>query len=105
MEVDSSSEKLNSQMHNLTCQLCDKNFPHKRGLNEHTKKNHNKPSFENNLNHSQNTDSSDQSDFRYPPLNPIPPNQPQSMMDTLTMVLKKMEVMEEFFQKITTKSQ
>ena len=54
-------------------------------------------------------DSAEQSDFRYPPLNPIPPNQPpnqtQSMMDTLNMVLRKMEVMEEFFQKTTTKSQ
>ena len=36
--------------------------------------------------------------FQFPPLNPVPPENMQTIMKTLNMVLRKMEMMEEMFQ-------
>ena len=70
------------------CKLCSKTFENLECLEVHKKTEHmdetQKESFQ-------------QSDFQFTPHNPFPPDQAQMIMQTLKMVIQKMDVMEKVF--------
>ena len=117
METDTGYSRPKSKFE-IKCNVCDKTFEDVASLRKHKKADHlskgicqqfvkgscdrgNTCWFEHVMNETDHKTSQEgfmQSDFQFPPLNPIPPEDAQMIMKTLNMVLKKMQVMEEMFQ-------
>ena len=119
MDVDSGSNQNVSSPRGIKCPFCDQTFEDWNGLRYHKKKAHSSNvtchrflegrcdkseqqcEYKHDKKMKQNEKQEEiikESGFRFPPVDPFPPDQAQLIMKTLEMVLQKMDVMERFFQ-------
>lgn len=106
MEIEFPSNKFKTSTLEQLCQQCDKSFDVKSDLKDHIKKYHKEIIKSINESEIFNTEKVfneseeviHESVFQYNPKNPFPPDQSQTIMNTLNIVLQKMKTMESFFQ-------
>ena len=100
METDFVPNNYSPAKKEHSCNVCNKSFMNKNSLKDHTKSEHHQK---------------DESIFQFPslkafppdqtqtPMNKFPTDQTQTILNTLDMVLQKMEMMENYFQTIQLK--
>ena len=121
MDVDPGFSQTDSKPEGIKCQQCDKAFEDGKSLRIHKRKVHysniachrflegtcdksmEECEYKHERKETQNAkpeESSRESGFRFPPVDPFPTDQAQMIMQTLNMVLQKMDTMERFFQQM-----
>ena len=98
METDSPHNNIKISDQEQSCEHCEKTFKINSDLKDHMKRVHKDTMHKLNQSDSLSTEKvSNESDFQYPIKNPFPPDHSQVIMNTLNIVLQKMEKMEVLF--------